>query len=253
MKPPVDLGCFPSGRHYPGIAHLLRVAAAGVADEFSAETEVAALPLVALDTETTGRDPPSDRVIEVAAILADGPQIVNRLSWLVNPGCPIPKQATEVHGISDADIKDAPSFSEILPALTDALSQRIPLAYNASFDRQFLMAEYERCAPMPGRAVPAFRRNVEWIDPLVWARELQRHERSRSLADVCGRLGIALDQAHRATDDAEAALKVLLALLPDSRIPRTYAAFLQEQRRLGSLHEQERARWRNRGNKPGSL
>ena len=244
MKPPIDPGCFPTGLHYPGIAHLLRVAAIGVCEEFSVDDEVSRLPIVAIDTETTGRDQATDRIVEVAAVTWDGTRVVDRLSWLVNPGRPIPREATEVHGISDADVADQPPFSEIVPSLVEALASKVPLAYNAHFDRQFLMEEYNRSSVVETKSAPAFRRNVEWIDPLVWAREVQKNERSRALGDVCQRLGIPLAHAHRATDDAEAALLVLRALLPDVRIPRTYAAFLQEQRRLGRQQDDERARWR---------
>ena len=92
---------------------------------------------------------------------------------------------------------------------------------------------------------PALRRGVEWIDPLVWARELQKYEKSKALGEVCARLGIALTNAHRATDDAEAAMRVLAALSQDARVPKTYAAFIQEQRRLARIQEEERARWRS--------
>lgn len=244
VKPPIDPGCFPTGQHYPGIAHLLRVAAIGVSEEFTVDAEVRRLPIVAIDTETTGRDASADRIVEVAAVLWDGTDVVDRLSWLVNPGRPIPKEATDIHGISDTDVAGQPSFSEVLPSILKALSDRVPLAYNAPFDRQFLTEEYHRSAVVEARQVPAFRRAVEWIDPLIWVREIQKSERSKALGDVCLRLGIALANAHRATDDAEAALKVLLAIMPEPRIPRTYAAFLQEQRRLGRQQDEERARWR---------
>ena len=244
MKPPIDPGCFPTGLHYPGIAHLLRVAAIGVPEEFSVDDEVSRLPIVALDTETTGRDASVDRIVEVAAVVWDGTNVVERLSWLVNPGRPIPKEASDIHGISDADVAGQPLFSDILPSLLETLRHRVPLAYNAQFDRQFLTEEYNRSAVLETISVPAFRRNVEWIDPLVWVREVQQSERSKALGDVCLRLGIPLANAHRATDDAEAALKVLLAIMPDSRIPRRYAAFLQEQRRLARQQDEERARWR---------
>lgn len=240
----MDAGCFPTGVHYPGIAHLLRVAAIGVPEEFTVDAEVIRLPIVAIDTETTGRDATTDRIVEVATVRWDGTNIVDRQSWLVNPGRPIPKEASDVHGISDADVAEQPTFSDILPNLLGALSGHVPLAYNAHFDRQFLTEEYNRSVIIESRSVPALRRNVEWLDPLVWVRELQHNERSRSLGDVCPRLGIPLANAHRATDDAEAALRVLLAIIPDPRIPRTYAAFLQEQRRLSRQQEEERARWR---------
>jgi DNA polymerase-3 subunit epsilon len=84
------------------------------------------------------------------------------------------------------------------------------------------------------------RKDVDWIDPLVWARELQQGEKSRALGEVAARLGIALENAHRASDDAEAALRVLLALGRDVRVPQTYAALVQEQRRLALAQDDER-------------
>jgi DNA polymerase-3 subunit epsilon len=243
MRIVVDLGCFPTGRHYPGIAHLLRVAALGLAEGFLGEHGVSNLPIVAIDTETTGRDPTTDRVVEVACVRFEGGQITLRKSWLVNPGRPIPKEAFDVHGISDDQVKDAPSFGQILPELLEALAGAIPLAYNAEFDRKQLLSELGRVGA-PASPPPAFQKNAEWIDPLVWARELQKLERSRALAEVAARLGIELANAHRATDDAEAALNVFVKFQEDSRIPKTYGALLQEQRRLARAFENER-RWRS--------
>jgi DNA polymerase-3 subunit epsilon len=244
VKPPIDQGCFPTGLHYPGVAHLLRVAAIGVAEEFTVDTPIAELPIVAIDTETTGRDANLDRIVELAAVTYAGSSIVERKGWLINPGCPIPKEASDVHGIQDADVADQPSIDQVMPEILATLAGKVPLAYNAEFDKSFVLAEYDRGTGAAARNVPALRKNIEWLDPLVWVREIQRNERSRALGEVCQRLGIALDNAHRATDDAEAALKVLLAILPDSRVPRRYGAFLQEQRRLARQQDEERARWR---------
>jgi DNA polymerase-3 subunit epsilon len=61
---------------------------------------------------------------------------------------------------------------------------------------------------------------------------------------VAERLGVSLERAHRATDDAEAALKVLYALSRDSRMPHTYAAFVQEQRRLERMQVDAQRFWR---------
>lgn len=243
MRLVVDLGCFPTGRHYPGIAHLLRVAALGLAEGFAGDHLVSELPVVAIDTETTGRDPASDRIVEVACVRWERGEITLRKSWLVNPGRPIPQEAFEVHGISDDAVKDAPSFEGILPELLEALAGAIPLAYNAEFDRKQLLSELGRVAA-PATPPPAFQKNAEWLDPLVWARELQKLEKSRALAEVAARLGIELTQAHRATHDAEAALNVFIKFQDDTRLPRTYGAFLQEQRRLARAFENERIRWR---------
>lgn len=243
MRVVVDLGCFPTGRHYPGIAHLLRVAAAGLADGFATDHLMTELPVVAIDTETTGRDPSTDRVVEVACVRWERGEVVLRKSWLVNPGRPIPKEAFDVHGISDDAVKDAPTFDAIVPELIEALHGAIPLAYNAEFDRKQLMAEIGRVGAPPAPP-PAFQKNVEWLDPLVWARELHKLEKSRALSEVAARLGIELNQAHRATDDAEAALHVFVKFQEDTRLPKTYGAFLQEQRRLARAFENERVRWR---------
>jgi DNA polymerase-3 subunit epsilon len=239
-------GCFPTGRHYPGIAHLLRVVAAGIAREFGSDARIADLPLVSIDTETTGRDFESDRIVELALVFWRNGEVTDRLSWLVNPGRPIPDEAKAVHGIGDEDVKDKPSFKELAPQFLEVMQGMIPVAYNADFDRRFIESELRRAgflATLP-EGVPCLRREVVWIDPLTWARELQKEEKSRSLGDVCARLGIEIGQAHRATFDAEAALRVLLVFAEDARVPRTYGAFVQEQRRLARAQSELARLWR---------
>ena len=210
-------GCFPTGRHYAGIAHLLRAVTRGLLEELAAEAPWAELPIALIDLETTGRDASVDRVVEVGIAIARGGEIVERRNWLVNPGRPIPKEASDVHKITDDDVKDAPAFAAVAAEVAAALEGCLPAAYNAAFDKAFLTNELAR-AGLP------LRRDVEWLDPLVWARELQQGEKSRALGEVAARLGIALDNAHRAIDDAEAALKVLLVLGRDVRVPATYGA-----------------------------
>ena len=238
------IGCFPTGRHYPGIAHLMRVVAAGLVEEFAGETRVDELLMVAIDTETTGRDPEVDRAVEIACVIYRGAEVVSRRSWVINPGRPIPKEASDVHGIDDAAVKDAPPFSTIVPELMSALAGAVPVAYNAEFDRTVLTAELSRAGISLEGAPPALRRNIEWIDPLTWARELQRAEKSRALSEVAQRLGIPLENAHRATDDAEATLHVFAAFQRDPRVPKTYGALIQEQRRIARLFNEEHKMWR---------
>lgn len=237
-------GCFPTGRHYPGIAHLLRIVAQGLVDEIDGGRSILEVPFVSIDTETTGRDPAVDRIVEIALVVWERGAVVSRHRWLLNPGRPIPQEAFDVHGISDEAVKDAPPFSAVCPEILAELEGKVPLAYNAEFDRLFLQEEIFR-AGFAGRALPpAARRGIEWADPLVWARELQKDEKSRALTEVAERLGVALEKAHSAVHDAEAAMHVLAAFLADERVPKTYAAFIQEQKRLGRLHEEDRRMWR---------
>ena len=190
-------GCFPTGRHYPGIAHLMRVVTVGLDPAFEPSHGVLDLPLVCIDTETTGRDTEQDRVVELGCVFFREGAISERLSWLLNPGRPIPQESIDVHGIRDQDVEAAPPFGEVAPAILGALAGAVPVAYNAEFDRKsFLLAELRRADALGGELPPAVRDGVEWLDPLVWARELQKDEKSRSLSEVCGRLGIEMGRAH---------------------------------------------------------
>lgn len=248
MKPSGDAGgCFPTGRHYAGIAHLIAVKVEGLADEWGAAVDISEIPWVSIDTETTGRDAQADRVIEVGFVYMRGGEVTDRKGWLINPGCPIPEEASKIHGILDADVVDKPSFSELAEEMTEALRGALPQAYNAEFDRSFMREEFKRAGTLRGSDAalpPALREGVSWVDPLDWARELHQEHKSRSLGDVCQRLGIELTNAHRATDDAEASARVMAAFLNDARVPHPYGAFIKEQRRLARRWEFERVRWR---------
>lgn len=237
-------GCFPTGRHYPGIAHLLRVVAQGLVDGIDATTLISEMAFASIDTETTGTDPAVDRIVELAIVVWERGCVVARHRFLVNPGRPIPKEAFDVHGISDEAVKDQPPFSAYCDEILAALAGKIPVAYNADFDRNFFMEELARAGVVPASPPPAARRGIEWVDPLVWARELHKEEKSKALGEVATRLGVALERAHSAVDDAEAAMRILAAFLPDPRVPSAYGAFIQEQRRLTRQQDEERQYWR---------
>lgn len=242
-------GCFPTGRHYPGIADRMRGASArvaGMAHGFEPEVAWAEAPLVVLDFETTGLDAQTDRIIEIGVACFRGGALEEARFWLVHPGIPIPPETTEITGIDDAMVAGAPPFEAVLAEVRPFLEGRIPVAYNHFFDSRFLWAEVRR-AGLPTRGpelAPAFCDDGVWIDPLVWARELQKEEKGHKLVDVCGRLGIPLETAHRASHDAEAAGRVLLALAP--RMPRRYAELLRVQQRYAATQDLDMAGWRNK-------
>ncbi|HEY4116922.1 MAG TPA: 3'-5' exonuclease [Byssovorax sp.] len=237
-------GCFPTGRHYPGIAHLIRVRAVGVATELDANGAWIEHRIAFIDTETTGRDPLNDRLVEVGVVIGAGGVVLDRKSWLINPGRPIPPETTAVHGIKDDDVAGAPSFADVAVEVLAFVGDAIPAAYNAAFDRGFILAELERAGLRPELAPPAIRREVDWLDPLTFARELHKDAESRALGDMAQRLGIALVNAHRATDDAEAALAILFTFAKDPRVPRAYGGLIQEQRRLVRQQDEARKLWR---------
>lgn len=203
------------------------------------------IPFAVVDFETTGRDPETDRVIEIGIVCFDKGEVTRREGLLVNPGIPIPDESRAIHGITDEELEGAPDFATAMPKVLELLQGRLPAAYNASFDRGFLNAELRRAAPQgmtAGDMPPAAREDVTWADPLVWAREILKELSSRKLGDVTTHLGIPLEQAHRAVGDAEATGKVLLALAP--QMPRIYGELVRLQKRYAAFQDAEFAAWK---------
>jgi DNA polymerase-3 subunit epsilon len=244
-------GCFPTGRHYPGIADLIArtvVAVAGLSDRFEPSVAWATQKLAVIDFETTGLSAEQDRVIEVGVACFEHGELSALTNWLVNPGIPVPEQARAIHNIGDEELRDAPAFAEIVAKLEALVEGHLPIAYNAHFDRNFLHAELARAdrSRLEPEPVTAFDPNVSWIDPLVWVRELHKEERGHRLGEVCARLGIALDSAHRAASDAEATGRVLLALAP--RMPASYSELIRLQSQYAARQEVDWAiNYRRRG------
>jgi DNA polymerase-3 subunit epsilon len=251
MRASLDVcGCFPTGRHYPGIAdRLLRALrdVRGLSAEFEPRTRWAEARLAIIDFETTGLSAESDRILEIGVACFNNGELTLLKNWLVNPGVPVPEESRAVHNISDEELSGAPDFAGVVAELSQALAGHIPVAYNASFDRGFLHAELRRLALAAAELnPPAFIEDVLWIDPLVWARELHRDDKSKKLSDVAARLGITLERAHRAASDAECAGRVLIALA--ERMPTTYAELINLQAQYAARQELDisvtRGRWR---------
>ena len=251
MRGQVEIcGCFPTGRHYPGIADRLAKARTkldvrGLAKGFAPDLAWAAGRFAVIDFETTGLDPQADRVLEMGIVTFEQGAPVARQNWLIQPTIPVPEGASAVHGITDDMLADAPRFEEIWPEIRPHLERSLPVAYNAGFDKKFLLAELQRMGEdvWGDELPPAMQSDVEWIDPLVWVRELYP-EQSAKLGEITKHLGIALEDAHRAANDAEATGKVLLAVAPG--MPATYAELIRVQVRYAAQQDVDFAIWRGR-------
>jgi DNA polymerase-3 subunit epsilon len=229
--------CFPTGSHYPGIAHLL----ANLPDPsliFPRDSTWIDLPIALIDVETTGLSPTRDRVIELGLSVGRAGRRLYRQSWLVNPGIPIPAEASKIHGISERDIRVMPQFCDVAEEISDSIDGCLLAAYSAHFDKAFVLAELQRAG------IDWPDRRVEWVDPLVYARELYADETSRKLGEMARVLGIGAEEAHRALDDSWVALQVLYALGKDPRVPTRYGAMIAEQKRLRTRQEERRAMWK---------
>lgn len=235
MRSALDVcGCFPTGRHYAGIADRLArtvTKVEGLSPIVDASEPWSAARLAVIDFETTGLSSDTDRIIEIGVATFEGGELSGLENWMVNPGVTVSEEVLAITKIDPADLETAEPFANVVDAFRARIEGHLPVAYNASFDAGFLHSELRRLGTSADKGdeelPPAFEPGVMWIDPLVWARELQKEERGMKLVNVCARLGIPLDNAHRAASDAEAAGRVLMALA--EQMPATYGELIRLQ------------------------
>ncbi|WP_422926377.1 exonuclease domain-containing protein [Singulisphaera sp. PoT] len=175
------------------------------------------LEFVALDLETTGLMAETDRVVEIGAIRFDAEGVeLARYETYVNPGRPMSPAAQAIHGISDEDLADAPSFREIFPGLVEFLGpaeSTVLLAHNASFDAGFLGREFSRID------IPPPRHSV--VDTLTVARRLIPDACDHRLETLARLLGLDEGPTHRALADSQR-VKGLWMRLGGSAIPKEF-------------------------------
>lgn len=151
-------------------------------------------PLVFLDIETTGMGPKQSRITEIGALRVENNQVVARYSQLINPEQPIPAFITNMTGISNDMVWEAPTFKGIADDLELFLSDAIFVAHNVNFDYSFIQAEFARI----GNAF-----SMDRMCSARLSRKLYPEHRSHRLDKVIERLGISVENRHRALDDAE--------------------------------------------------
>lgn len=154
---------------------------------------------LAIDLETTGLDASSDRVVEIGAIVVDAEgRERERFERLIRPDRPMGRTATEVSGIRDLDLADAPPAAEVLPDFLTFLkrhAEAVLIAHNAAFDAGFLGMELARA----GLAIP----DRQVFDTLVLARSALPELRSHRLDLLIEHFSIPPRPRHRAMGDAE--------------------------------------------------
>jgi DNA polymerase-3 subunit epsilon len=171
--------------------------------------------IAVFDTETTGLSTRDDRIVTAfLGIMGPEGELVERYSWLTDPGIVIPPRATEVHGITTkmARAQGRPAsevVSEVVSQLKRVLSGGIPLvAYNASYDLTLTNWEARRYGIEP------LDNPQPIIDPLVIDRALDTYRKGKRTLDVVSmHYGIINDHAHNAEGDAITAGRVARALV----------------------------------------
>ncbi|MDB5175489.1 MAG: polC [Candidatus Saccharibacteria bacterium] len=150
-------------------------------------------PLVFVDIETNGLDHVRGRIVEVAAIRVEQGIVVQSFRSLVDPEAPLPYYITNLTGITEGDLRGAPTFDQIADELQAVLKDAVFVAHNVRFDYSFLKQEFGRLGM---QFLP------KQLCTVKLSRALYPHERSHKLEDVIRRHGFTFSNRHRAYDDA---------------------------------------------------
>ena len=173
---------------------------------FSHATKAWHVPFVALDIETTGLSPKNCGVVEIGAYrFVPGSSEVHTFETFVNPGMPIPAAASQVHGIYDAQVANAPTLAEAMAALVQFVGACPLVLHNGPFDLSFLKPAAER-------------HRLRWApfsvhDTLALSRQTLPGLRSYSLENLALMLGLEEGGHHRALKDCEYTAKLFTLLL----------------------------------------
>lgn len=163
-------------------------------------------PIVFFDLETTGTNITNDRIIEISVVkvMPDGSEIVK--TRRINPGCPIPAEATAVHHITDEDVKNEPEFRKVARSLADFFTGCDIAGFNSNrFDIPLLDQEFQRAG------VDFDFSKARFVDVQTIFHKKEQRTLVAAYKFYCGKdLG---DEAHSAAGDTMATYEVLKAQL----------------------------------------
>lgn len=158
---------------------------------------------ICFDIETTGLSATRDKITEIGAVKVENGIITDKFSTFVNPEMPIPQKITQLTGITDEMVKDAPSQSEAVSAFLEFAGDNVLVAHNAPFDTSFIA---KACEDM-GREY-----NYTSIDTVAISRAILTDIKNCKLDTVAKFLRLGEFNHHRATDDAEMLAKIFITL-----------------------------------------
>lgn len=162
---------------------------------------------IVFDVETTGLSAvDGDRIVEIAAIKFKDLQPVATFHSLINPQRDVPAGATNVNGITNEMLQDAPTAREFLPGIIDFIGGGCIVGHNVKFDLNFVCYELA----MNGRKL---REETPAIDTLKMAKALIPYLSSYKLSHIAGALGITIGETHRALSDTKLTAEVLSRLV----------------------------------------
>ena len=195
-----------------------------------------------VDIETTGGNARGSRITEIAIIIHNGTEIIERFETLVNPQKEIPIPIFALTGINNEMVKNAPLFDAISERVLELLTDRIFVAHNVNFDYSFVRHELE---------ASGFKWTAKKLCTVRAARKIKPGLASYSLGRLCKSLDIPLENRHRAGGDADATtilFELLLESDEDKVIDQMIKKTAQDQRLPPNLHPDD---FNNLPDKPG--
>ncbi len=162
-----------------------------------------------IDIETTGQSYKNGKITEIALYQHNGQELTDSYSTLINPEMDIPYFITELTGIDNDMVKDAPKFYEVAKTIVEMTEGRIFVAHNVSFDYKFIKEEFNRLG---------FNYDRKTMCTIKLSRKLLPGHKSYSLGKLCSDIGIEINGRHRAAGDALATVKLFDILLKKNEL-----------------------------------
>ena len=159
---------------------------------------------IVLDIETTGLSFRTEKITEIGAVKVKDGEIVDTFECFVNPEVPIPQKIVEITHITDDMVKDAETIDIVMPKFLEFIGDLKLVAHNADFDVGFLKYNAENLG---------LKMDNEYIDSLKLSRQLYPEFKKHKLGIIAEKLGIKVENAHRALDDVKTLVKVFLKML----------------------------------------
>ncbi len=163
---------------------------------------------VVFDTETTGLNFKNERLTEIGAVIVSNGVVCDKFNTMVNPQKPIPPKITEITGIDDSMVKDAPLEDEALKLFLEFAGDCVLVAHNANFDMSFLRATAKR---------HGIRFNNTCIDTLALSKVIYPDLSKFSLDRLAKYLQLGNFNHHRASDDANMLAKIFIKMIDTLR------------------------------------
>ena len=178
-----------------------------------AEKRPSDIPIVILDTETTGLFPEmGHRVVEIGAIRLENWQEVGQINTLLQPNRKMEAKASHVNGITDADLVGQPTFADVAAEMLALFHGALLVAHNAKFDAGFLGMEFFIQGMQTGKPV------VQLANPWLCTLELARgyfHFGRNNLGHIARLLGVRSGNAHRALSDVYTTAEILKRMVKE--------------------------------------